>query len=156
MKNNLKELRIKRNLTNKILASRLNFQLDEKILQAYEEGNRMPELADLIVLANFYDVSVDYILRRIDQPQKNSERHNPIQNITFDFLKQHNLLGQKHSIQALYFHLLISADKRGFLSIEKLYQVTNKLGLGFKNVEHLIRLGLISPAERGNFYMIGG
>lgn len=57
--NRLYELRKSRNLTQTALSLRLNLSLSR--ISAYENGENIP-CDVLIVLAKFYDVSIDYIL----------------------------------------------------------------------------------------------
>ncbi|SEJ18308.1 Transcriptional regulator, contains XRE-family HTH domain [Propionispira arboris] len=61
----LKELRLRQNLNQKDIAKYIN-----KTTQAYslyERGERDPDSATLILLADFFDVSLDYLLGRTDQ-----------------------------------------------------------------------------------------
>lgn len=60
----LKELRIARKLYQKDLADVL--QVDRTTYVKYETGDSEPPLASLIVLADFYGVSLDYIAGRDD------------------------------------------------------------------------------------------
>ncbi|MBM6977472.1 helix-turn-helix transcriptional regulator [Intestinimonas butyriciproducens] len=60
----LKEIRRHRKKTLKETADRLGIQL--RSYQAYESGDREPNIARLIVLADFFDVSLDYLLGRTD------------------------------------------------------------------------------------------
>jgi len=65
----LKELRLRQNLNQKDIAKYIN-----KTTQAYslyERGERDPDSATLIQLADFFDVSVDYLLGRTDQAKPN-------------------------------------------------------------------------------------
>lgn len=58
----LKELRRIRNLSARDLSAR--FHVAESTISGYETGARTPELALLEKFADFYDVSVDYLLGR--------------------------------------------------------------------------------------------
>ena len=61
----LKELRLRQNLNQNDIAKYIN-----KTTQAYslyERGERDPDSATLIQLADFFDVSVDYLLGHTDQ-----------------------------------------------------------------------------------------
>jgi transcriptional regulator with XRE-family HTH domain len=63
----LKELRISRNLSQKDIAKYINKTTQSYSL--YERGERDPDSATLIKLADFFDVSVDYLLGRTNIPK---------------------------------------------------------------------------------------
>ena len=69
MDTNLKKLRLQKNKTQ------LNVQMDTGIEQAllskYESGKRIPPTDTLIILADYYNVSMDYIMGRTDNPEIN-------------------------------------------------------------------------------------
>ena len=60
----LKEPRKHRKKKLKETADCLGIQL--RSYQAYESGDREPNIARLIALADFFDVSLDYLLGRTD------------------------------------------------------------------------------------------
>lgn len=60
----LKETRQKRNYTQKNVADHLG--IAERAYQNYEYGNREPNLETLIKLANYFDVSLDFLTGRSD------------------------------------------------------------------------------------------
>jgi transcriptional regulator with XRE-family HTH domain len=62
----LKELRISKNLSQKDIAKYINKTTQSYSL--YERGERDPDSATLIKLADFFDVSVDYLLGRTNIP----------------------------------------------------------------------------------------
>jgi len=64
----LRELREQRRLTQGGLALKLS--VSQSTLSAYEVGERTPDLATLIAIANFFGVSLDYLvgLSNIKQP----------------------------------------------------------------------------------------
>ena len=70
MNTNLKKLRLQKNKTQ------LNVQMDTGIEQAllskYESGKRIPPTDTLIILADYYNVSMDYIMGRTDNPEINN------------------------------------------------------------------------------------
>ena len=61
-------LRKSRSLTQKQLASEM--QLSELAIQHYEAQRRKPAFDVLIALADFFDVSLDYLVGRSDVPQR--------------------------------------------------------------------------------------
>ncbi|MGI5898626.1 MAG: helix-turn-helix domain-containing protein [Christensenellales bacterium] len=64
----LKALRAKKKLTQAQAAAAL--KTSESGLQNYERGIRKPPCDILMAMADFYGVSVDYILGRVDDPGK--------------------------------------------------------------------------------------
>ena len=69
MENNLKQLRKERRLTQ--VALQMQTGIEQALLSKFETGERTPPTETLLILANFYDVSIDYILRRTDNPKIN-------------------------------------------------------------------------------------
>ncbi len=61
-------LRKSRYLTQKQLA--LDLQLSEIAIQNYESQRRKPAFDVLIALADYFDVSLDYLVGRSDDPQR--------------------------------------------------------------------------------------
>ncbi len=43
--------------------------MSQNTVSRYETGEREPGLAELIQIADYFDVSVDYLLSRTDQPR---------------------------------------------------------------------------------------
>lgn len=69
MKNNLRKLRKERKLTQ--IALQMKTGIEQALLSKYETGERVPPTETLILLADFYSVSIDYILCRTDKPEVN-------------------------------------------------------------------------------------
>ncbi|NLY47325.1 MAG: helix-turn-helix transcriptional regulator, partial [Tissierella sp.] len=67
---------------------------------AYERGLRTPDYDILVTLADYFDVSVDYLLGRTDNPNPPNTDFNPLEEI--------NKLLKKYEI-----------DQSGFFDIEK-------------------------------------
>ena len=61
-----KELRLKKGLNQPELAKLLN--VAKQTVSNWENGNRTPDSNMLLKLADFFDVSVDYLLGRTDDP----------------------------------------------------------------------------------------
>ena len=59
-KNNLKMLRVERGLGQVELSQKLG--LSKGIISLWENGLREPSMTSLIILAKFFNVSVDYLL----------------------------------------------------------------------------------------------
>lgn len=64
--NRLKELREKHGLRQSEVASMMGVVTRQ--YQRYEVGEQEPKLAGWIFLADFYDVSMDYLIGRSDDP----------------------------------------------------------------------------------------
>ena len=60
----LKDLRIKSPLTQKELATKLDISISA--YQYYETGRNEPSIDKLIILADIFNVSIDYLVGRID------------------------------------------------------------------------------------------
>lgn len=65
----LKELREKRRLSQITLAMELN--LNQNSISRYETGEREADYATLIAIADYFGVSIDYLLGRTDNPRVN-------------------------------------------------------------------------------------
>ena len=66
MQNNLKLLRKNKKLTQ--IAVQMKTGIEQALLSKFENGDRVPPTETLIKLADFYNVSIDYILCRTDNP----------------------------------------------------------------------------------------
>ncbi len=60
----MKELRKERKLKQQQLADQFSIKL--RTYQGYEYGESYPEVAKLIVIADYFDVSLDYLVGRSD------------------------------------------------------------------------------------------
>ena len=45
--------------------------VEQALLSKYENEQRIPPTETLIVLADYYEVSIDYILKRTEKPKMN-------------------------------------------------------------------------------------
>ena len=63
----LKELRTARGLSQLRLATDLN--TTQNTISRYETGERDPGIAELIKIADYFNVSVDYLISRTDNPK---------------------------------------------------------------------------------------
>lgn len=64
----LKELRMGKNITLKQMAEELN--MVQRNYQRYENGEVDPPLSKAIALADYFDVSLDYLCGRSDVKEK--------------------------------------------------------------------------------------
>ena len=69
MKNNLKKLRKEAGLTQ--ISLQMKTGIEQALLSKFENGDRIPPTETLIILADFYNVSIDYILCRTEKPEIN-------------------------------------------------------------------------------------
>lgn len=69
VQNRLKELRKNRGYTQISLQMRTG--IEQALLSKFENGDRVPPTETLVRLADFYNVSIDYILCRTDKPEIN-------------------------------------------------------------------------------------
>lgn len=67
VKTNLKKLRTERKLTQ--VAVQMQTGIEQALLSKFENGERIPPTETLMILADFYNVSMDYIMCRTDKPQ---------------------------------------------------------------------------------------
>lgn len=71
MKNRLKELRKSKKYTQ--VALQMKTGIEQALLSKFENEERIPPTETLIRLADFYNVSIDYILCRTDIPEINKK-----------------------------------------------------------------------------------
>lgn len=69
MQNNLRRLRKERGLTQTALQRETG--IEQALISKFETGERVPPTDALIILADFYGVSIDYILCRTENPEIN-------------------------------------------------------------------------------------
>ena len=62
----LNYLREEKGLSQEKLAKALNYQVSQSAIAAWEISSRVPTLDSAIILADFFDVSLDYIAGRED------------------------------------------------------------------------------------------
>ena len=65
----LKELRESRKISQVKLA--IDLGLNQNAISRYETGRREADYATLIALADYFAVSIDYLLERTDNPEMN-------------------------------------------------------------------------------------
>lgn len=69
MENRLYQLRKSKGLSQ--ITVQMDTGIDQSLLSKFEKGVRIPPTETLIKLADFYNVSIDYILYRTDKPDVN-------------------------------------------------------------------------------------
>ncbi|MBO5452960.1 MAG: helix-turn-helix transcriptional regulator [Clostridia bacterium] len=65
----LKELRCNRKISQLKLAMDLN--MNQNTISRYETGEREPGINELIKLADYFNVSIDYLLEQTNNPERN-------------------------------------------------------------------------------------
>ena len=69
MKNNLKKLRQRKGITQ--VSVQMQTGIEQALLSKFENGERVPPTETLMRLADFYNVSMDYIMCRTENPEIN-------------------------------------------------------------------------------------
>ena len=64
----LRELRKERGISQLKLA--MDLSTNQNTISRYETGEREPGIVELIALADYFDVSVDYLIGRTDNPNR--------------------------------------------------------------------------------------
>lgn len=71
MNNNLRKLRKERGITQ--ITLQMQTGIDQALLSKFETGERIPPTETLLILADYYNVSIDYILCRTNNPKINTD-----------------------------------------------------------------------------------
>ena len=69
MQNNLRKLRKEKGLSQ--IAVQMQTGIEQALISKYENGERVPPTETLMQLADFYGVSLDYIMGRTDRKEIN-------------------------------------------------------------------------------------
>lgn len=69
METRLKELRKKKGITQ--ISLQMQTGIEQSLISKFESGERTPPTETLLLLAEFYNVSIDYILYRTENPEIN-------------------------------------------------------------------------------------
>jgi len=65
----LKQLREQKNISQQKLA--MDLAMNQNTISRYETGEREADYNTLIKIADYFDVSIDYLLERTDNPKRN-------------------------------------------------------------------------------------
>ncbi|MBR0412321.1 MAG: helix-turn-helix transcriptional regulator [Eubacterium sp.] len=68
MGNNLKKLRKEKGLTQ--IGLQMQTGIEQALISKYENGERIPPTDTLIVLADFFNTNIDYLLDRTENSKK--------------------------------------------------------------------------------------
>ncbi len=72
MKNNLKQLRMKKGITQ--ISLQMQTGIEQALISKCENEERIPPTDTLMKLADFYNVSMDYIMSRTENPEINNTK----------------------------------------------------------------------------------
>ena len=103
VRNRVKELRKERRLRQEELAGRIN--ISQQTVSRIENGDNALAADILMSLANYFDVSIDYILYRSDSRRGEGSRveFDEIQERNYNLCRRYEQLNRKN--QELIFHL---------------------------------------------------
>lgn len=135
----LKSLRISKGLTQMELAEYLN--VSNKTISKWENGLGIPEISTLVILADFYDVSVDDILRGTKRISKNPEKEVNIVNYIISRIKNNYI-----SCLIICFGIWLLSN----VAITVLGEMTTNSSLGMGVGIIIIVIGLIIQAINAN------
>jgi len=62
---NLKMLRMEKNMTQ--LSLQMQTGIDQAVISKYENGERVPTVENLLILAEHFQTSLDYLMDKTDQ-----------------------------------------------------------------------------------------
>lgn len=127
----LKSLRVAKGLTQMELAEYLN--VSNKTVSKWESGVGIPELSTLLILADFYDVTVDDILRGTRRVSKNIEKEKNISGYVYQRTR-----GQYNNILIIVFGIWLLSNIVTIL----LGRLTNNPTLGMVGIVIML-VGLI-------------
>lgn len=65
----IRELRCQHSMTQQALGDIIGVKRDS--ISVYEAGRHYPEVRNLIILADYFGVSIDYLVGRTDNPEVN-------------------------------------------------------------------------------------
>lgn len=68
MGENLKRIRKDRGMTQ--IALQMQTGIEQALISKYETGERIPPTETLIILADFFNTNIDFLLDRTDNPEK--------------------------------------------------------------------------------------
>lgn len=68
MGENLKKIRKDKGMTQ--IALQMQTGIEQALISKYETGERIPPTETLIILADFFNTNIDFLLDRTDNPEK--------------------------------------------------------------------------------------
>ena len=73
MGENLKMIRIERGMTQ--FALQMQTGIEQALISKYETGERIPPTETLIILSDFFNTNIDFLLDRTNNPNKYENEH---------------------------------------------------------------------------------
>lgn len=73
MGENLKKIRIERGMTQ--IALQMQTGIEQALISKYETGERIPPTETRIILADFFNTNIDFLLDRTNNPNKYENEH---------------------------------------------------------------------------------
>ncbi len=73
MGENLKRIRKERGMTQ--IALQMQTGIEQALISKYETGERIPPTETLIILADFFNTNIDFLLDRTNNPNKYENEH---------------------------------------------------------------------------------
>ena len=73
MGENLKKIRIERGMTQ--IALQMQTGIEQALISKYETGERIPPTETLIILADFFNTNIDFLLDRTNNPNNYENEH---------------------------------------------------------------------------------
>ena len=102
----LRQLRKSANISQQTLGDAMN--VTKVSISGYETGNRKPDTDTLQKLADYFDVSTDYLLGRSETKETRATYHTTEKEIT---IEEAVLLSQLQKYPTMYDHLINDPDK---------------------------------------------
>lgn len=124
---NLKQLRLERQLTQAGLAQALD--VAQTTVSSWERGEKSPDPDTLIRLANFYNVSVDYLLGRENEKEPAA---------IFEDERQAEL-------NAIFERMPDEASKDKMIQLVRSFEITNKYEIGHQHIVGIAAKGGNKP-----------
>ncbi len=73
MGENLKKIRKERGMTQ--IALQMQTGIEQALISKYETGERIPPTETLMILADFFNTNIDFLLDRTNNPKKYENEH---------------------------------------------------------------------------------
>lgn len=114
----IRELRKEKGLTMKELGQ--NIGLAESTISLYESGGRLPDIKTLVLLARFFNTTVDYLVEESnikEKPIENIDEQEKYNRTIDNFIDTLDEQGVKK------FREMLTAISSGETDVDKLYQI---------------------------------
>ncbi|MED5099304.1 helix-turn-helix transcriptional regulator [Niallia circulans] len=112
----LRQLRKSANISQQTLGNAMN--VTKVSISGYETGNRKPDTDTLQKLADYFDVSTDYLLGRSEAKETRASYHSKVSDNSMTS-EEAELLTQLQKYPTLYNHLINNPEK----TVSQLYRL---------------------------------